>query len=251
VLNTRFLLGTPVTVEAGQYYSPVYKLVWSLTPTTAAATIASPVLAGWATGATARIETLKGMLPSITSLGADDPSDAALYADLGITPFQVGGPALSASYYQLRAAYVNSKYRAWNRTMYPVWSSTAGHKNSAYFFLSTVSTALTFGDEGTFLTNSSSADIGGANSENFYEVSLSDVETEQSYTAGAFLRVQRVVLDASIGALSGIRSFGIGDIVSPLGSTQWQRRSLYRVLLGSPMTKDAGILTVDFTQAWS
>jgi hypothetical protein len=27
VLNTRFLLGTPVTVEAGQYYSPVYKLV--------------------------------------------------------------------------------------------------------------------------------------------------------------------------------------------------------------------------------
>ncbi len=249
-LNTRFLLGTPATVEAGQYFSPVYKLVWSLTPTTEAATIVSPVLPGWETGAQARIETLKGMLPSLTSLGADDPSDAALYADLGITPFQVGGPALNASYYQLNADYVNSKYRAWNRTLYPVWS-TAGHRYSGFFFLSACADALTFGSEGTYITSNTSSEIGAANSTSHFEAVLYDVETEQSYTSGAFQRVQRVVLDASLGNLSGIRSFGLGDLVSPLGSTQWRRRSLFRVLLATPMAKSGGILTVDFTQSWS
>lgn len=262
---THALLATPMAVAVGEYYSPMYELEWQITPTVNSATIASPVLPGWATSAQARFETLFPLLePFSTATGESLSNTTSVnpeYAsEIGLdSSFESGyfGPSSSND---IMHAYHNSQLR---NLLWPNNTSPSAYENQdnngLRLFVSTNSDALTFSSSPKFVYTGGNI----TNYERYQNSSIWEEEfvtkgnavlSQQSYTvsSGVYSRIQRKVLDSAHMNLSGIRSFGVCVHRSPLGISTLDVQSVFRVLLADPMVKDSDhILTLDMTQTWS
>lgn len=245
-LYTKFLLETPITVATGYYFSPVYQLSFALSPTTSSAIIDSPVLTGWNTSAAARIESLLGVIPPVNIRGSFDQY---------ISPLPISQLAIDINDTYLRSSNTPSvNYHDIYNSGYFLNILAVGlpnlmyvHPFFSYIVLSTDSDSLVFNSSGHVFNNT---DIITATP--YPSTTEGASSAQQSYTDGTFTRTQRQYFSNSYGNMTGIRSIAIAMIESPYGSTAWQYRSIYRVLLDQPMVKDSDhILTLDFVQSWS
>jgi len=240
-LNTHFLLDTPVPVSTGQYFAPLYTTGVALSPSVTESDIASPFMTGWATGAKARYESLFGCLPacnpSTGGVGGQYLDEAA--ADFGYTDLVVSTSASVA------------QHNIYGNTGGAGHGITPGHPFDSqylwypYCVLSTDSDDLVFNTQGHIFSDTT---VKVLTPSTYMGAASGWVD----YVSGSRSRIFRQVFDSANGNMTGIRSIALALMESPLGSTDWRYRSMFRVLLDSPMDKVAGkILTLDFTQNWS
>ena len=244
-LFSKFLLSTPVTVATGYYFSPVYQLSFALSPTLSPSSMSSPLLNGWNTSATARIESLLCTIPFVNLDGTiDNAMTNSLQHQLAI---DLGDPYLRISS-MFSTTSTHNIYANDSLTLYLGYPNSVAHYGAYnYIILSTDSDSLVFNSSGHVFSN-----IGIVTATPYPSATEGASSAQQSYTNGTFTQTQRQYFSNAYGNMTGIRSIAIALRESPYGSTAWQYRSVYRVLLDQPMTKDSGhILTLDFVQSWS
>jgi hypothetical protein len=247
-LCTHFLLNSSVTIQAGEYYSPLYEFTFIFTPSTTPLTINSPFITGFTTSAKASIEYLPFLTEPLNSTGntitySDLSSWTAYGEEVGIEHLRIEtNPSLAGNilYHQILVQAMGSFFgflfkNTSNDYIVPQY----------YVVLSTDASDLSFSSSGHIMTSSEIITVTsipstkeGASSSLF------------SYTNGTFSRTWRQVFSGAYGNLNGIRSIAICIKESPYGSTVWRYRSIYRILLDNPVDKEVDrILTLDFTRS--
>jgi hypothetical protein len=274
-LNSRFLLENPISLEPGDYYAPIYELVITLSPTLSTISIPSPFIAGIGDiAATARFETLFGLLPALRNdasygststynheynkviTGTEHPF-SNLLDDIGeqdevyFSLFSSsGGESANLNYHDI----VCNRFD--NTNGYGYWTLAWPMEGENGYDITAPDICVVLATDASPLTFSSEGHIMQGVLEVFNNFPRNRTQGEGSgwrpYESGSYQSIVREVIDNNHGNHSGIRSIAWCIKESPVGSTDWQYRSLYRVLLDKPMNKEPGkILTLDFKRSWA
>ena len=259
-INSHFVLDDPITVEPGDYIAPEYQLIITVTPALTPVSIPAPLLSGIQIPTKAQIETLWLLFPPIDNFGmcyskdqcklvSDDSSFAQLQKDMGQEVSLNFNSNASSLYYNLSYTQIVSFTGQPSLGSPCIWKSGSGYAQMVpriWLVLSGDDSPLSFTENGHIMTD--------VLYDQYMPYRGTGVASgwDSSYVQDSFQTKIRQVLTGDYGNVSGIRSIAFCIKESPVGTTEWQYRSLFRYLLDEPFNKQAGnVLTLDLKRAWS